>query len=125
METAYESAEKSVKVSKDAIIKICESALRESAGEARIKPRISFTDLFGKRPARYADVRFYADSVQIALSVLVSENCKASATAERIQKKIIEDVRVMTGITVSKVNINIAGLIPENAEKEKDNGSDE
>jgi uncharacterized alkaline shock family protein YloU len=121
MEAIIETAEKSVKVSKDAIVKICELALRESAGEARIKPRLGFTDLFGKRRERYADVKFYADSVQIALSVLVSENCKAAAAAERIQKKIIEDVRIMTGLTVSKVNINIAGLIPEDVRKGKDN----
>jgi uncharacterized alkaline shock family protein YloU len=121
MEATYETAEKNVKVSKDAIVKICELALRESAGEARIKPRLGFTDLFGNRRERYADVRFVADSAEIALSILVSENCKAAATAERLQKKIIEDVRVMTGITVSKVNINIAGLIPEKSEKTAEN----
>jgi uncharacterized alkaline shock family protein YloU len=121
MEATYEHAEKNVKVSKGAIVKICELALRESEGEARIKPRLGFTDLFGNRRERYADVRFYAESAEIALSILVSENCKAAAVAQKLQKRIIEDVRTMTGITVSKVNINIAGLIPEKAEKAKKN----
>ncbi|MDR0992542.1 MAG: Asp23/Gls24 family envelope stress response protein [Ruminococcus sp.] len=113
METAKENAEKSVKISKDVIEKICELALRECPSEAQIKPKLGFKDIFGKQHNRFADVKFYADSVQISLSVLVSENAKAAAVAERIQKKIMEEVRVMTGITVSKVNVFIAGLIPE------------
>jgi uncharacterized alkaline shock family protein YloU len=117
METATQSAEKNVKVSKEVIEKICELALRECPTEAQIKPKLGFTDLFGKRHDRFADVKFYADSVQISLSVLVSENSKAAAVAERIQKKIIEEVRVMTGITVSKVNVFVAGLIPEKKEQ--------
>jgi uncharacterized alkaline shock family protein YloU len=113
MEAAIQKAEKNVKISKDVIEKICELALRECPTEAQIKPKLGFTDIFGKRHDRFADVKFYADSVQISLSVLVSENAKAATVAERIQKKIIEEVRVMTGITVSKVNVLIAGLIPE------------
>lgn len=43
------------------------------------------------------------------------------SVAEKVQKSIKEEVQSMTGITVSKVNVIIAGINFINREKEKEN----
>jgi uncharacterized alkaline shock family protein YloU len=112
------TTDKKVKISKDVIKKICESALSES-GEMSVQydRKIGFTDIFGQKADSFASVHFNDDSAEISLSVTVSPNCKAHDVSEAIQRQIIEDVRSMTGLTVSKVNIIISGITPEKKEK--------
>jgi uncharacterized alkaline shock family protein YloU len=118
-EAVVSVTDKKVKISKEVIKKICESVLSES-GEMSVKyeRKIGFTDIFGQKADSFASVNFNGDSAEISLSVTVSPSCKAHDVSEAIQKRIIEDVRSMTGLTVSKVNIVISGITPEKKEKQ-------
>jgi uncharacterized alkaline shock family protein YloU len=118
IETKINPTDKRVKISKEVIKKICESVLSESGEMAVTYDRkIGFTDIFGQKAGSFTDVSFFDDSAEISLSVTVSPGCKAADVSEAIQKRIIEDVRSMTGLTVTKVNIIISGITPEKKEK--------
>ncbi|MDR0947653.1 MAG: Asp23/Gls24 family envelope stress response protein [Ruminococcus sp.] len=115
-QTNINTTEKRLKISKDALEKICYFALKDCGGDISVKPKVKFKDLFGQRIDHVADVDFKGDSAEISISITLPEDIKAAAAAEKIQRRIISDVRSMTGITVSKVNIIIAGLTPEKKE---------
>jgi uncharacterized alkaline shock family protein YloU len=112
------NTDKKVNISKEVIRKICEAALIET-GEMSVKyvKKIGFTDIFGQKADSFSDVNFNDDSAEISLSVTVSPTCKAYDVSESIQKRIIDDVRSMTGITVSRVNVVISGITPDKKEK--------
>jgi uncharacterized alkaline shock family protein YloU len=118
-EVITNATDKKVKISKDVIKKICETALTES-GEMSVKydKKIGFTDIFGQKADSFASVTFNDDSAEISISVTVNPTCRSHDVSEAIQKRIIDDVRSMTGITVSKVNIIISGITAEKKENE-------
>jgi uncharacterized alkaline shock family protein YloU len=118
IEKLSETTEKRLKISKDVVEKICELALSDVGEEIYAQSKVVFTDLFGKRSEHKADVAFVGDSAEISISITIPEGVKAAFVAEKIQKKIIGDVRSMAGITVSKVNVTIAGLTPAITAKE-------
>ena len=60
------------------------------------------------------DVNVNGDSVEIYLGVTVDFNCKVKNIAEKIQQKIKDEVQNMTGIIVTRVNVNIDGVVFDN-----------
>jgi len=60
------------------------------------------------------DINVNGDSVEIALGVTVDSTCKVKSVAEKIQQKIKDEVQNMTGIIVTRVNVNIDGIIFDN-----------
>lgn len=55
-------------------------------------------------------VNFLGDVLEITISVIVKGGSKIIEVAERIQEAVKSSVQSMTGIPVSRVNVNINGI---------------
>ncbi len=106
-----------LKVSEDAIIRIAESASAEIKGVvlsasdklAVISPRSSI----GEKIITPITVKFSSDSVSVNLTIVISDNAKASEVSRAVQNNVKSAVQSMTGIAVSKVNVTVAGISSE------------
>ncbi len=107
-----------LKISEDVIARIVEIAVKGIDGVVEFtKSRIRFSQLFVKSDTQSAiDIHTENGAVDINVSVIVSYGCRVKQVAERIQRKIKDDVQNMTGIAVTKVNVAVDGISFENAE---------
>ncbi len=100
----------SIRVSEDVIIKIAETAACEIEGAAvsnnRLIPANVKTRLRG--PVR---VKISGGSAAIRFDISVLDGYNAVKVAEDIQKSVKSAVQNMTGFTVTKVDVNIAGVL--------------
>lgn len=93
----------SIRVSEEVIIKIAETAAGEIDG-AVLKRR-------GGSPFRGpVKVRVSGDSAAVKMAICVKEGCNAVSVAEDVQKSVKSAVQNMTGFTVTKVDVEIAGV---------------
>ena len=116
----------SLQISTGVIAKIAKLATLEvdgvqavSAGSRSVKGL--FRTVSQYRPIT---VEMTEDVAEITVNILVKYGCKIPPLAERVQENVKNAVQNMTQITVSRVNVVIAGLASEHpvpAEKE-DNG---
>ncbi len=58
------------------------------------------------------------ESVVIDLSIITEQGSKAINVASAVQASVKSAVQNMTGITVSKVNVNIAGIMLSKEEQD-------
>lgn len=56
-------------------------------------------------------VRYAGGAAEINLALSLKKSVRASACVETIQNAVRESVQIMTGITVSRVNVKICGQI--------------
>ena len=61
-------------------------------------------------------VEMTEDVAEITVNILVKYGCKIPPLAERVQENVKNAVQNMTQITVSRVNVVVAGLAPEQPE---------
>ena len=100
----------SVKISEDVLIKIAETAACEIDGVAlignnRLEPPSTLAKFRG--PVR---VKVNGESAAIRFDISVLEGFNAVNVAESIQKSVKSAVQNMTGFTVTKVDVNVAGV---------------
>lgn len=99
----------SIKVSESVIIKIAELAAAEINGVYCrgnvIAPSTPKSKMFG--PVR---VKLSADTAEIHVDIIVLEGCNAVVVAEDVQNSIKSAIQSMTNFTVTKVDVNIAGI---------------
>lgn len=99
----------SIKVSEEVIIKIAETAACEIEGAAvvnnRLLPISTMSKLRG--PVR---VKVNGESASIRFDIAVLDGYNAVKVAEDIQRSVKSAVQNMTGFTVTKVDVNIAGV---------------
>lgn len=100
----------SMKVSEDVILKIAETAACEIDGVAVKNMRLeSKHGLFSKlRGSVHA--RLVGESAAIKLDISVVDGYNAVMVAENVQQSVKSAVQNMTGFTVTKVDVNIAGV---------------
>lgn len=100
-----------LKVSNEVIMKIVELAASEINGVASENGRLavyqSFTGALGS-PVR---VSVSKETVVIDLSIITEQGSKAINVASAVQESVKSAVQSMTGIAVSKVNVNIVGIM--------------
>lgn len=99
----------SIKVSDSVILKIAEVAATEiegvdSSGQT-LAPANAKTKMFGAVKGKLS-----GESVALALDIVVLEGFNAVTVAENIQKSVKSAVQSMTGFTVTRVDVNIAGI---------------
>ena len=106
----------SLKISEDVIAKIVEISVTDIKEVKEIrKAGFDIAGLLMKNENRSdIDVNVNGDSVEISLGVTVDFNCKVKNIAEKIQQKIKDEVQNMTGIIVTRVNVNIDGVVFDN-----------
>lgn len=106
----------SLKISEDVIAKIVEVTLNDIK-EVRGITKSGFDIaglLFKSDNLSDIDVKVNGDSVEISLGITVESNCKVKSVAEKIQQKIKDEVQNMTGIIVTRVNVNVDGIVFDN-----------
>ena len=119
MESTNKSKMGTLKVSDNVIATITKLALSEIDGVAGLSENnVSFRQLFIK-PQKPSSIRIklIGDVVEISVSIVVKAGSNVKALAEHVQERIKADIQNMTGITVSRVNILIAGIIFDNNNK--------
>lgn len=102
-----------LKISREVIATIARYAALEIEG---VDSLASFaTNLKGwllkKQSAKPIDIDLSDDVAVIELHVNIKAGVNIPETAEKIQVAVKEAVQNMTGIAVSRVNINIAGIV--------------
>lgn len=101
----------SLRISKEVIATIADAAAREIPGVADL---VNSTDITGwvlkRQTARPVAISLVDDMAVIDVSVILKNSSKLQEVSEKIQANIKETVQSMTGITVSKVNVYIAGV---------------
>ena len=104
----------SLNISEDVIKTIIGEAISELdgvAGLANIPAKAGvLSSAAGTKPVRITGV---GDSLKIDVGLCINVECKIKDMAESVQNLIKDKVQDMTGITVSKVNIFIVGVNPE------------
>lgn len=98
-----------IKVSESVILKIAEVAATEIEGvdctEQTLTPANAKTKMFG-----CVKTKLTGESVAVSLDIVVLEGFNAVSVAENVQKSVKSAVQSMTGFTVTKVDVNIAGI---------------
>ena len=54
--------------------------------------------------------RLSGDTAALKLNIFVDEGTNAASIAENVQKSVKSAIQNMTGFTVTKVDVNIAGI---------------
>jgi len=102
----------SLRISRDVIATITSAATREIEGVADLAP---FTTnikgwLIKKQTAKPIAIDLNDDVAVIDIHVILKSGTRIPEVSEKIQTAVKEAVQNMTGIAVSKVNINVAGI---------------
>lgn len=109
METKKNRPVGSIKVSDSVILKIAEVAATEIEGVdsngQELTPANAKAKMFGA-----VKTKLTGESVAIALDIVVLEGYNAVNVAESVQKSVKSAVQNMTGFTVTKVDVNVAGI---------------
>lgn len=102
----------SLRISRDVIATVAGSAAREVEGVHSLAPYSA--NLTGwmvkKQTARPVAITLNDDVAVIDMQIVLKSGYAIPAVAEKVQVAVKDAVQSMTGIAVSKVNINIAGI---------------
>lgn len=104
-----------IRIADDVVAGIATYAAREVEGLHEITPTGSSRFLSGKNNAsRGCRVEVDGDKVKVDLSVIIDYGYNIPATSSAIQTKVSNAIENMTGLTVTDVNVRIAGIkMPE------------
>jgi len=110
-----------LRVSENVIATIARIATNEIIGvEGLANANAGFKKVILKQTENDAiKVRLTGDVVEISISVLVKFGNKVVAIAEQIQNNVKSSVQSMTGVTVARVNVYIAGVVFADADLKK------
>lgn len=100
----------SMKVSEDVILKIAETAACEIDGVAVRNMRLEPGHGLLSKLRGAVRARVLGESAAIKLDITVVDGYNAVSVAENIQRSVKSAVQNMTGFTVTKVDVNIAGV---------------
>lgn len=108
-----------LKVSEDVIATIARLATIEINGvDGLNNANASFKQVFLKPTENGAiKIRLTGDVVEISVNVTVKAGSKVVSVAEQIQNNIKSSVQSMTGVTVARVNVLIAGIVFEESKR--------
>ncbi len=104
----------SLKISEDVLATIAGNAAGEIKGVAglSLRPNIDSKGLFHKKTLGKAiKLNMKDGDATIDIFVNIFSGVKIPDMAEQLQTRVKETVQNMTGITVSKVNVHISGLV--------------
>lgn len=111
----------SLKISEDVLAAIAGNAAKEIKGVAglSLRPMPDNLGLFRKKSTEKAvKLEIKDGEAVIDIYVTLYNGVKIPDTSEQIQTRVKETVQNMTGITVSKVNVHISGLVIAEAAQE-------
>lgn len=106
-----------LKISEDVIATIARVAALEIEGVASLAEPASgrfFPRGFGRKPIH---IELSDDFVEIRLSLSLEFGAKIGDVCRSVQQNVKENVQVMTGRAVSKVNVMVSGIVFPKEEK--------
>ena len=106
----------SLKISEDVISKIAETAAIEVEGVASMaNVQLSIKSVINKYTgtAKSINITVNDDVAVIDVYVILKHGAKIQTVATAIQEGVKNAVQNMTGLTVAKVNVNVAGIYIE------------
>lgn len=108
----------SLQISKEVIAHIAQLATLEVDGVHSVfAPAAGIKGLFGKAGAsKPIVVELTEDVAEITVHIVVNYGCKVPPLCVRVQENVKSSVQNMTSITVSRVNVIIAGVSREVAD---------
>lgn len=108
-----------LKVSENVIATIARLATTEITGvEQLVNTDNSIKQVLFKRTENDAiKIRLTGDVVEISVSIAVKFGNNVVSVAEQIQDSIKQSVQSMTGVTVARVNVYIAGIVFDDTAK--------
>lgn len=119
MEPIQKSTAGSLKISEDVLATVTRLAIQEIDGVHCLAQSIPTVKemVFTTNASRPVKISLNGDVAQIDVSVIVKFGYKIRDVAEEIQNAVKDSVQNMTGVTVSKVNIYVAGVKFGDAQK--------
>ncbi len=112
MKNVAESNVNSLKISNDVIVKIVEIAVKSVDGVAGLKEsRVSFGNMLQKTD-KIPSIKIISEngSVDITVGIVVNYDFKVKQVTSDVQNKVKSDVQNMTGIPVTKINVNVSDI---------------
>lgn len=102
----------SLQISTDAVARIAQLAALEVDGVADIAAAKPCPGVLGMRKpaAKPVSVELQDGVAQLRVSILAASGSKIMPVCERVQENVKHTVQNMTGITVSRVDVLVAGL---------------
>ncbi len=103
-----------LKVSNDVIVRIAELAAMEISGVAVDNGKLAIPQSKKGIASIFTSpvqATVSKDAAAITLSIITEHGSKAVNVASAVQESVKSAVQNMTGITVSKVNVNIVGIV--------------
>lgn len=104
--------EGSLKVSEDVITTIARLTAEEVEGVAGLtRTRVTFRRLFLRPEQRsFVRLRMAGDVAELSLGIIVRYGKKITDVAEAVQRQVKAEVQNMTGVTVSRIDVSVAGI---------------
>lgn len=105
----------SLQISTEVIARIAKMATMEIEGVQEVSAGgMMVRSLFGKANLQRAVAVEMSDGVaELTVSMVVKYGTKIPPVCEKVQENVKTSIQNMTGITVSKVNIVVSGVAPE------------
>ena len=96
------------KIAKLAALEI-EGVAEVSTGSSGVKGVFAKTNL-----PKAVDVNMYDGVAEVDVHIIVKYGCKVPSVCKNVQEAVKNNIQSMTEVTVSKVNIIVAGIQAEN-----------
>ncbi len=121
MEQMNNTASGNLKISEEVICTVTKLTVKEVKGvhSLALSPASFREALFRADANRPIRITLNGDVAEIDVSVNLRYGYKIKDTAEEIQNSVKDAVQNMTGVTVSKVNVYVAGIKFNEAANEK------
>ena len=107
-----------IKISESVLETIVKTVIGEIPGVARLCTRSNWPlDRILDRPQSHRVVgKVDGEAAQVDVTVVLAYGCKMKKVCLEIQEKVKEAVQDMTGIAVSRVNVNVADIVRADTE---------
>lgn len=102
-----------IEISKDVITSIAAVAASEIEGLVETDSQSGISSVFKRSNSQTVETELEDGHVKVNVNIAVEYGYPVHETAENVQKKVKEDVEEMTGLSVSKINVNVAALMFE------------
>lgn len=106
MDKKNTSAKGVLKVSEDVIITVAGLAASDVKGVAGLKGGKGLMS----RKSNAIKINLIGDVIAVNVAIIVKSGEKATAVAAKVQNAVKENIQMMTGVTVARVNVFVDGV---------------
>lgn len=110
-ENAFKENVGSLKISEEVIASVAGFAAAEVEGVASVaQDNSNLKNFLSKNFLRPITIELSDDTATVSMNITVKYGFNVSDTAEKVQNNVKSAIQNMTGVTVTRVNINITGI---------------